>query len=66
MLAAGLRVHVASDAVASRRESDRDVALRRLAAAGAVVTTSEAAAFELLRDAKHPAFKQVQAMYRDR
>ena len=63
MLAAGLRVHVAADAVASRRESDRATALRRFAAAGAVVTTSEAAAFELLRDARHPAFKDVQRLY---
>jgi nicotinamidase-related amidase len=63
MLAAGLRVHVAADAVASRRESDRDVALRRMAAAGAVITTSEAAAFELMRDAKHPAFRKVQRLY---
>lgn len=63
MLAAGLHVHVATDAVASRRESDRDVALRRMAAAGAVITTSEAAAFELLRDAKHPAFRRVQRLF---
>jgi nicotinamidase-related amidase len=63
MLAAGLRVHVARDAVASRRDSDRDTALERLRAAGAVITTSEAAAFELMRDATHPAFKQVQRLY---
>ena len=63
MLAAGLHVHVAADAVASRRESDRDAALRRMAAAGAVITTSEAAAFELMRDAKHPAFRRVQRIY---
>jgi len=63
MLADGLAVHVAADAVGSRRDSDRDVALRRLAAAGAVVTTSESAAFELMRDAKHPAFKDVQRLF---
>lgn len=64
MLAAGRTVHVAVDAVASRSDQDRDVALRRMERAGAVLTTAETAAFELLRDASHPAFKRVQALYR--
>ena len=62
----GLSVHVAVDGVASRiaHDHDRDVALSRMARAGAVLTTSEAAAFELLEDARHPKFKQVQALYK--
>ena len=32
--------------------------------AGAVLTTAETAAFELLRDAGHPAFKRVQGLFR--
>ncbi len=63
MLAAGLAVHVAVDAVASRRTSDRDLALARLRDLGAVPTSSEAAAFELVRDARHPQFKELQAMF---
>ena len=64
LLADGNRVHVALDAIASRRPSDRDVALRRMAAAGTVLTTSEMAAFELLVDAKHEKFREVQGLFR--
>lgn len=64
LLYAGYRVHLAEDAVSSRRPIDRDVAIARLAGIGAVRTTAEAAAFELLRDARHPHFKQVQALYK--
>lgn len=64
LLQRGLAVHVAVDGVASRKPRDRDVALSRMARAGAVLTTAEAAAFELLEDAKHPKFKDVQALYK--
>jgi nicotinamidase-related amidase len=64
LLAAGYRVHLATDAVASRRASDREAALARLAAAGAVLTTTEMAAFELLVDARHPRFREVQAIFK--
>ncbi len=60
----GLSVHVAVDGVASRKTHDRDVALSRMERAGAILTTSEAAAFELLEDARHPKFKEVQALYK--
>ena len=64
LLQRGLGVHVAVDAVASRHVLDRDVALSKMERAGAVLTTAEAAAFELLEDAKHPRFKEVQAFYK--
>ena len=35
------------------------MALRRLEKAGAVLTTSEAAIFDLMRTADHPKFKEV-------
>ncbi|GMR23921.1 MAG: hydrolase [Acidobacteriota bacterium] len=60
----GLSVHVAVDGVRSRKTYDRDVALSRMERAGAILTTSEAAAFELLEDARHPSFKKVQALYK--
>ena len=60
----GILVHVAVDAVASRKTLDHDYALRKMERSGAVLTTSEAAAFELLGDAKHPRFKEVQALYK--
>lgn len=64
LLAENYRVHVAVDAVLSRHAQDRDVALRRMESAGAVLTTAEAAAFELLRDARHPRFKAIQALFK--
>ncbi len=66
LLAAGFETHVAVDAVLSRdgRETDREVALRRMERAGAVLTTSESASFELMRDAKHPQFKDVQKLFK--
>ncbi len=63
LLAAGYRVQVAVDAVESRHAVDRDLALRRMEVSGAVLTSTEAAAFELMVDAKHAKFREVQALY---
>lgn len=60
----GLQAYVPVDAVASRRVSDRDWALRRMARAGATLSTTESMAFELLENAKHPQFKAVQALFK--
>jgi nicotinamidase-related amidase len=64
LLAAGYRVQVAVDAVQSRHAGDREVALRKMERSGAVLTVSEMAAFELMVDAKHPRFKEVQALFK--
>ena len=64
LLAAGYAVEVAIDAVQSRSPIDREAAFRKMERSGAVLTTVEMAAFELLRDAKHPKFKEVQALYK--
>lgn len=66
LLARGLAVFVAVDAVASRHALDHEVALRRLEGAGAVPTTSEAVLFEWCRSAEHPRFKDVRALVLDR
>jgi hypothetical protein len=57
LMAAGYAVYVCADAICSRRDLDRDVALARLRDCGAVITTVESAIFELLREAGTPAFK---------
>lgn len=62
LLARGLRVFIAADAVASRHALDHDIGLRRLESSGAVLTTTEAILFEWLRDAAHPHFKAVQKL----
>ncbi|MEI8094260.1 MAG: hydrolase [Spirochaetales bacterium] len=57
LAAAGYHPVVIADAVASRRTSDRDLALARLRAEGITVTSSESLLFELCRTADHPQFK---------
>lgn len=61
----GFRVQVPADAVASRSLMDWSVALRRLAGAGAIVTTTESALFEWLETADAPAFKAISALVKD-
>lgn len=55
-------VWVVTDACSSRTERNRDAAFDRLAGAGAELVTTEMVAFEWLRTADHPAFKQVQSL----
>lgn len=52
-------VWVVTDACSSRTERNRDAAFDRLAAAGAELVTTEMVAFEWLRAADHPAFREV-------
>ena len=59
LLQAGYEVHVPHDAVNSRRPEDKEWALRRMAAAGAVITTSESALFEMLERCGTDDFKTV-------
>jgi nicotinamidase-related amidase len=59
LLAAGYQVHVPHDAVNSRRPTDKEWALRRMAAAGAVITSTESALFELLERCDTADFKTV-------
>lgn len=62
LLDRGLAVHLAADAIASRDPANRELALRRLTAAGAVETSSEMALFELLGQAGTPEFRDVQRL----
>ena len=55
-------VWVVTDACGSRLERNRDAAFDRLAGAGADLVTTEMVAFEWLRTAEHPMFKQVLAL----
>ena len=55
-------VWVVTDACASRTERNRDAAYDRLAGAGAELVTCEMVAFEWLREATHPKWKEVLAI----
>ena len=59
LLDAGFEVYVPHDAVNSRLPSDKDWALHRMAAAGAVITSTESALFELLERCDTTDFKTV-------
>jgi isochorismate hydrolase len=52
-------VFVVADAVSSRNKQDKLISLKRMAAAGAVITTMESVLFELIGTAEHPKFKTV-------
>ncbi len=62
LLATGRSVFIAVDAVASRHSLDHETALRRLEAAGAILTTTEAILFEWCRSAEHPQFQAVRRL----
>lgn len=59
LLAQNFQVHIPTDAVSSRKELDYKTALERVSRVGAVLTTVEAALFEILEEAGTPEFKQV-------
>jgi nicotinamidase-related amidase len=55
----GLYVHVVADATSSRTNENKAIGLDRMAKEGAVITSTEMLLFELLRDAKHPQFREL-------
>jgi nicotinamidase-related amidase len=59
LLSHGFRVFVAADAVSSRKSLDREIALQRMAASGAVITTTESVLFEWCERAGTAEFKEI-------
>lgn len=55
----GLNVYVPADCTTSRDPANKDNALQQMRCLGATVTNSESILFQLLADAKHPAFKTI-------
>jgi nicotinamidase-related amidase len=55
----GYAVHVASDAVSSRTEWNRNVGLERMKVSGAVMSSTEMAIYELLERSDSPWFKEI-------
>ncbi len=66
LLAGGYAVHVIADAVCSRYKSDWEAAMDYLRQAGCVITTTEIAVFQLLRQAGTPEFKDISPLFRDK
>jgi nicotinamidase-related amidase len=61
LMEGGLDVTIIADAVSSRTDQNRQIALTRLAAEGAHISSSEMALFELLKTAKHPVQRNCRA-----
>ena len=62
LLAMGYNVHVPWDAVCSRNDGNRDYALRLMERAGAIITSTETAAFQILGRAGTPEFKEISSL----
>lgn len=60
LLDRGLQVHVLSDCVTSRFEYNRLAGLAKMRRSGVIESSIEMALFELMRDAKHEKFKEIQ------
>jgi isochorismate hydrolase len=60
-----IEVHVVADAVSSRNQADRMIALERFRHMGATVTTSEAILLQLVGDKDHPRFKDIQGLIKN-
>lgn len=59
LVEAGFQPVLVADAVASRKDSDKDVALIRAQQEGVLLTTAEAVLFELTVDSRHPKFREI-------
>jgi nicotinamidase-related amidase len=64
LLDAGYHVHLVKDAVMSRRKENWQVGIDAAIAAGAVITSTEAALFQLLRVAGSDEFKKLSKLVR--
>jgi nicotinamidase-related amidase len=62
LLARGVDVHVAEDAVGSRSKQNWQLGLHKVERAGATLTSIETALFELVRRAGTDEFKRVQKL----
>lgn len=66
LVANGYYVHVLSDAVCSRYKNDWRDAMRYMRDAGAVITTTEIAVFQLLQRAGTPEFKAISPLFKNK
>jgi len=62
LLEQGVQVHLLTDAVCSRFEHDKYAGLAKMAGSGVISSSIEMAFFELMRDARHESFREIQAL----
>ncbi len=63
-LNSGLQVHVVADAVSSRKEYSKQIALERMRQSGAFIVTTEMVLFQLMDAAGTDEFKQISKLIR--
>lgn len=66
LLAAGVQVYVAVDAIASHDAADKEAAIMRMRDMGATMTTVEGIAYELVEDCRKREFKPVSTIIKER
>lgn len=64
LLDSGAQVSLVVDAVSSRTAANRELAIGQLATLGARLTSVEMCLYELMRDCRHPAFRQILSLVR--
>lgn len=64
LLHLGYQVHVAEDAICSRKAEHKFYALQRMQQQGITITNYESVLFEWVRDASHPDFKNISGLLR--
>ena len=62
LLNENFEVHILHDCVASRLPPNKQTALAKMHSSGAIPSCVEMALFELMRDAKHEKFKEIQRL----
>ncbi len=60
LLSESFEVHILTDCVSSRFSNDKEIALRKMQMNGVVPSSVEMALFELMTDARHEQFKEIQ------
>ena len=62
LLAGGVEVHVAVDAVSSRTAANRELGLRKMEESGAILTSRRDRAVRAARRRRHDEFKTIQKL----
>lgn len=65
LLSEGFRAYLAVDAIGSRFPLDAEIAVQRMNASGATLTTTEAALFEWCETAANPRFKAISGLIKE-